>query len=322
MAVGILVALRPHAHHRRYLAVMRPAELDEWLAAQVADGPVLVAAVQAAAAERGVSDGQLRRARVRLALVSTRVGYSSDGGHWLSRAADVHLVRERLNPQLAAAAEARRQASAEARALRDETLASIASGMEHPGDLFRLTDPQRAFLVAFAQSGVVAHAARAADVSREVVYLWKRSVPAFAEAMRHAYEDSTDRLELQAVAMATRGVTKEVVTPVGVVEVRQAPSERMVAFLLRARRPELYDRKASTEGADVLADDDLDVIRQTLFGGGADSEALHDALAEMEELFAPGADVTEGDAGRVLQRIDDALGGVVEVEAGADGVYA
>jgi hypothetical protein len=84
---------------------------------------------------------------------------------------------------------------------------------------------KKAFLDAFAQTGIVRAAAEAAGVGRASVYRWLEHDDAFALAFRQAEEESTQRLEQEAFRRATRPIE---------------PSDTLLIFLLKARRPERY----------------------------------------------------------------------------------
>lgn len=84
---------------------------------------------------------------------------------------------------------------------------------------------QKAFLAAFAQIGIVAPAAAAAGVSRNAVRLATLRDPAFAAKYAEALETSTERLEGMAYARAIRA---------------ESPSDLLMIFLLKARRPKVY----------------------------------------------------------------------------------
>lgn len=86
----------------------------------------------------------------------------------------------------------------------------------------RLAERKGLFLDALQKGGSVARAARAAGVCREQPYAWRRNDAAFAQAWAAAVEDGTDALEDLALEMAAKG------------------SEKLVMFLLKARRPHLY----------------------------------------------------------------------------------
>lgn len=80
-------------------------------------------------------------------------------------------------------------------------------------------------MAAFAETGIVLAAAEAADVGRSTVYHWLEHDEAFAMAFHQAEEDSTQRLERVAIERATRAYE---------------PSDTLLIFLLKARRPERY----------------------------------------------------------------------------------
>ena len=84
---------------------------------------------------------------------------------------------------------------------------------------------KKAFLAAFAETGVVLAAAQAAGVGRTSVYRWLEHDEAFSSAFHQAEEDSTQHLERVAYERATRA---------------QEPSDTLLIFLLKARRPERY----------------------------------------------------------------------------------
>lgn len=79
--------------------------------------------------------------------------------------------------------------------------------------------------MAFAETGVVLAAAEASGVQRRNVYRWLEQDDEFALAFHQAEEDSTQHLERVAYERATR--LKE-------------PSDTLLIFLLKARRPERY----------------------------------------------------------------------------------
>ena len=86
----------------------------------------------------------------------------------------------------------------------------------------RTAEAKSAFLDALAKGASVARAARAAGVCREQPYAWRKKDADFATAWKDAIEDGTDALEDLALEMAAKG------------------SERLIIFLLKARRPHVY----------------------------------------------------------------------------------
>lgn len=81
------------------------------------------------------------------------------------------------------------------------------------------------FLQAYEVSMNVTASAKAAGVSRKMAYERMQKDAVFAEEVAQAKEAALDALEMSALERAKRG-----------------KSDRMVEFLLRAHRPDPYDR--------------------------------------------------------------------------------
>ena len=117
-----------------------------------------------------------------------------------------------------------------------------------------------AFLDAFALTGYVSAAARAADINRTTAYGWKDADEAFAEAWEVAEQESIDALELEARRRAYQGVQRIRTSGGKVVMVadpddpeREVPlieheySDTLMVLLLKAHRPEKYRERQSVE---------------------------------------------------------------------------
>ena len=64
-------------------------------------------------------------------------------------------------------------------------------------ELHEITHPKkRAFLAAYAECGVISHAAEAAGVSRRMHWNWLKGDSEYAEAFVEAKKDAADALEL------------------------------------------------------------------------------------------------------------------------------
>lgn len=109
---------------------------------------------------------------------------------------------------------------------------------------------QRAFLAAFAVTGVVTEAASAAGINRQTHQAWMKTGDGYRKAFDDAGAMATDYLESEAVRMATTGwmeTTTEVTEEGGEVtktvhkEARKR-SPSMLMFLLKARDPRFNDR--------------------------------------------------------------------------------
>lgn len=93
----------------------------------------------------------------------------------------------------------------------------------------RTDEKKRLFLASLAEGNSVARAARDIGYSRTQVYEWRKTDPEFAMAWEDAIEAGTDELEDHAVQRAKDG------------------SDTLLIFMLKARRPERYKERYSTE---------------------------------------------------------------------------
>lgn len=99
-----------------------------------------------------------------------------------------------------------------------------------------MTGKQRAFLAAFAQSGIITVAAKTAKVDRKSHLNWLAN-PEYAKAFESAREEALDLMEWEARKRAMR---------------QTKPSDLMLIFLLKGGRPEKYRDNAAVKitGAD------------------------------------------------------------------------
>ena len=88
----------------------------------------------------------------------------------------------------------------------------------------RTPEGEAKFLQALQAGKSIAAAARAATIGRRTAYDWRDRDPAFAARWDEAYETGTDALEDLALKGAEQG------------------SERLLLALLKARRPDRYQR--------------------------------------------------------------------------------
>lgn len=93
------------------------------------------------------------------------------------------------------------------------------------------------FLTAFAKSGTVTAACRAAKIDRKTAYNARQADEAFAVAWFEVEEGVTEKLEEEGLKRALEG------------------SDRMLEFFLRARRPSMYRDNLKVEhGGQVSID--------------------------------------------------------------------
>jgi hypothetical protein len=108
---------------------------------------------------------------------------------------------------------------------------------------------KRAFLAAYAKSGIIAHACRAAEIPRKTYYQWCEHDLDFTAAARLAYQEAGDHLEEVALERGTIGVptVKEIYErcPDGELrlvrrEVSRNASDTLLIFALKGARPDKY----------------------------------------------------------------------------------
>ena len=112
--------------------------------------------------------------------------------------------------------------------------------------MVRLMDSwQQRFLMRLAETGNVSAAARHAGRPRSYVYDCRRRDAAFGAAWADALEEAADRLELEALRRAVEGVDEYKFFQGAVVGQITRYSDNLLMFLLRARRPALFNRQIS-----------------------------------------------------------------------------
>ena len=102
---------------------------------------------------------------------------------------------------------------------------------------------QQRFLMRLAETGNVSAAARHAGRPRSYVYDCRRRDAAFGAAWADALEEAADRLELEALRRAVDGVDEDKFFQGAVVGQITRYSDNLLMFLLRARRPALFNRQ-------------------------------------------------------------------------------
>lgn len=101
-------------------------------------------------------------------------------------------------------------------------------------------DAKAAFLAIFRERCSIREAAEAVGVTRTTIYNHIKSDEAFAGALEAARSDAADRLEEVAYARAVEGTDVPVFRNGEVVGHVTRKSDRLLAMLLRAHRPEKY----------------------------------------------------------------------------------
>ncbi len=96
-----------------------------------------------------------------------------------------------------------------------------------------------AFLAAFAETGTITQAARAAEISRTTHYNWLADAD-YARAFDEAGKEAADRLEAEAVRRAVEGVQEPVYYKGEVVGHVLKYSDPLLIFMLKGAKPEKY----------------------------------------------------------------------------------
>jgi len=126
-----------------------------------------------------------------------------------------------------------------------------------PGRSSRDPEKDIIFLAILAAGSSVSAACRAAGYARSSAYHWRNTDDAFAQYWAQAREEGTDLLEDEAIRRASIGVEKPVYYQGQKIGSTRDPSDRLMIFLLQARRPDIYrdrPRKAGAEDAKSTPD--------------------------------------------------------------------
>jgi hypothetical protein len=113
---------------------------------------------------------------------------------------------------------------------------------------------QRAFLAAFAVTGTISGAAKAADIDRDRHYRWLEEDASYPERFDSARETFADRIESEAFRRAVEGVSRVrfnggrvMLNEDGTPLIEQEYSDTLMAMLLKAKRPTEYRERATHE---------------------------------------------------------------------------
>lgn len=105
-----------------------------------------------------------------------------------------------------------------------------------------LKPAMRRFLGAFAILGIVTEACKAAGISQRSVYTYRQDAE-FEDMYHEAYKIANDRLENEALRLATGHYERPVVSMGKVVTYERIYDTKLLATLLRARNPEKFATK-------------------------------------------------------------------------------
>ena len=120
-----------------------------------------------------------------------------------------------------------------------------------------------AFCAALAETGIVARACKAVEISRQTAYRWREENPDFAEAWEKALEIGITALEDEAHRRAFEGVEEPIYHQGDRIGSVRKYSDTLSIFLLKAHRPDKYrdNYKIDFTGkldVNALSEDELD----------------------------------------------------------------
>ena len=135
---------------------------------------------------------------------------------------------------------------------------------------------RRAFLEALETGAVVSRAARTADIATSTLYRWRQQQPKFRKDWAAALDVALDELEGALVRRAIEGVAKPIVYGGKEVATVHQYSDALAMFLLRSKRPEIYDRERAVQKGEFVDDGDetADIIAERLRLLGYDPDNL------------------------------------------------
>ncbi len=124
-----------------------------------------------------------------------------------------------------------------------------------PGRPAASPDRLETFLTALADTGAVALAAERAGLHRSTLYERRRRNKDFAARWDAALQLGLDRLQDHAVVRATVGDETPLWQGGRLVGSVRRPDSRLLQFLLKAHRPEVYARPTAPAASDAAASD-------------------------------------------------------------------
>ena len=144
-----------------------------------------------------------------------------------------------------------------------------------------------AFLKALAEKGVVRYACECSGIDRRNAYHQREVDPTFAAEWDRAYDESTERLEQEAIRRAT-GYDVVEYDKNGVEHTTTQHSDRLLEFMLASRDDKYRVRRVEMTGKDggaIHVVDDAESVRGKLVGSAAlSSTAIERARSENSEV--------------------------------------
>lgn len=116
-----------------------------------------------------------------------------------------------------------------------------------------------AFCAALGETGIVAKACKAVDISRVTAYQWRDEIPEFAAAWDKALQVGITALEDEAHRRGFEGIDEGVYHQGVLMDTQKKYSDTLAIFLLKAHRPEKYRERThldvSNSDGSLVVDD-------------------------------------------------------------------
>lgn len=132
-------------------------------------------------------------------------------------------------------------------------------------------DWKKIFLEHLRESPIIAHAAKAAGISRVNAWRNKRADPEFSEAWDDAIEEGIDKAEAEAYRRAVQGYEQDVWYQGVKVGEQRMYSDQLLALILKGNRKRVYSDRTEHTGADG-APLEFAKIERVVIRGKADAE--------------------------------------------------
>ena len=134
---------------------------------------------------------------------------------------------------------------------------------------------QRRFLEAYEHCGVIAEAARLANIDQDCHWIWLRDDPPYRAAFEKAEQIAADRLETELINRVYDGVKEDVWWQGQIVGATRKFSDTLLIFALKGAKPDKYREQWKGELKSVSV-----IIR------GPDLKVLDDATLDSLEQIA------------------------------------
>lgn len=146
---------------------------------------------------------------------------------------------------------------------------------------------KRAFLEAFATTGIIGAAAEAAGIHRSTHYDWLDTDPDYATEFHHAELAAAEALETEARRRAVDGVDEPVFYEGQVVGTKRRYSDTLLIFMMKGAMPHKYRERFEHSGPDG-GPIEVSSPLERLLGALAQIESRHAAAVEVTAELGSG----------------------------------